>query len=102
MDRKANKVEPNLAVFVFVGRIAVNLPVVLRLEWMTTVEVSDVPARLGLKAAALARLLTAQAFETCRPGQSRQIRLALARLWPEPRPVGVKFEYSDTWSYGVN
>jgi hypothetical protein len=35
---------------------------------------SDVPARLGLKAAALAWLLTAQAFETCRPGQSRQTR----------------------------
>jgi hypothetical protein len=50
--------------------------------------ISDVPARLGLKAAALAWLLAAQAFETCRPGQSRQIRLALARLWLEPRPVG--------------
>jgi hypothetical protein len=52
---------------------------------------SDVPARLGLKAAALAWLSTAPAFEICRPGQSCQRRLALARLWPEPRPVGVKF-----------
>jgi hypothetical protein len=34
--------------------------------------ISDVQARLGLKAAALAWLLTAQAFEICRPGQSRQ------------------------------
>jgi hypothetical protein len=33
---------------------------------------SDVPARLGLKAAALAWLLTAQAFKICKPGQSRQ------------------------------
>ena len=33
---------------------------------------SDVPARLGLKAAALAWLLTAWAFRNCRPGQSRQ------------------------------
>ena len=33
---------------------------------------SDVPARLGLKAAALAWLSTAQAFTILRPGQSRQ------------------------------
>jgi hypothetical protein len=33
---------------------------------------SDVLARLGLKAAALAWLSTAPAFEICRPGQSRQ------------------------------
>jgi hypothetical protein len=40
--------------------------------------ISDVLAWLGLKAKALAWLLTAQAFETCRPGQSHQIWLALA------------------------
>jgi hypothetical protein len=33
---------------------------------------SDVPARLGLKAAALARLSTALAFRIFKPGQSRQ------------------------------
>ena len=39
---------------------------------------SDVPARLGLKATALAWLPAARAFEICRPGQSRQTRPALA------------------------
>jgi hypothetical protein len=34
--------------------------------------ISDVPARLGLKAAALAWLLTALAFKIWRLGQSRQ------------------------------
>jgi hypothetical protein len=33
---------------------------------------SDVPTRLGLKATALAWLLTAWAFKIWRPGQSRQ------------------------------
>jgi hypothetical protein len=33
---------------------------------------SDVPARLGLKAVALAWLSMAQAFRIARPGQSRQ------------------------------
>src|ERR1700736_6142063 len=47
---------------------------------------SDVPARLGLKAMALAWLSTAQAFTILRPGQSRQSWLALAWPWPEPRP----------------
>ena len=60
---------------------------------------SDVPARLGLTAAALAWLSTAQAFEIHKPGQSRQLRLAWARLWPKPRPVGVKCKYR---SYSVN
>jgi hypothetical protein len=37
-----------------------------------TLRSSDVPAQLGLKAAALARLSTALAFRIFRPGQSRQ------------------------------
>src|SRR6267154_6880958 len=69
---------------------------------LATTPTSDVPARLGLKAAALAWLSTAQAFEICRPGQSRQLRLALARLWPKPRPVEVKCKYIYTRSYSVN
>ena len=62
-------------------------PVTLK-QWA---KISDVPAWLGLKATALAWLLTAWAFKTCRLGQSCQWWLALARLWPEPRPTGVKF-----------
>ena len=64
------------------------------------VKSSDVPARLGLKAAALAWLSTAPAFEICRPGQSRQWRPALAWLWPEPRPGGKihhKSNILNTW-----
>jgi hypothetical protein len=51
------------------------------------VVVSDVPARLGLKAGALAWLSMARAFRITRPGQSRQWRLALAWLWLKPRPM---------------
>jgi hypothetical protein len=54
-------------------------------------DLSDVPARLGLKAAALAWLFTALAFRMLRPGQSRQWQLALAWPWPEPRPKYTKF-----------
>jgi len=65
-----------------------------------TVYISDVPARLGLKATALAWLSTARAFKIHRPGQSRQTRLALAWLWPEPRPVVVK--YAVKWMYSAH
>jgi hypothetical protein len=41
MNRKAYRVVPDLAVFVFVGRITVNPPIVLLLEGMTTVEVEE-------------------------------------------------------------
>jgi hypothetical protein len=51
---------------------------------------SDVLARLGLKAAALAWLLTAQAVRNVRVGQSREWWLALAWLRPKPWPVRVK------------
>ena len=57
----------------------------------------------------LAWLSTAPAFEICRPGQSRQWQLALAQLWPEPRPAGVKFSTNQIYwvlrgaqSYSVN
>jgi hypothetical protein len=68
MDRKANKVEPNLAVFVFVGRIAVNLPVVLRLEWMTTVEVEEDMAEVDVSMLALtitSSLMVARLLQMC-------------------------------------
>ena len=50
---------------------------------------SGVPARRGLKATG-AWLSMARAFKICKPSQSRQWRLALAQLWLEPWPVGVK------------
>ena len=59
-------------------------------------------AWLGLKAVALSWLLTAQAFKICKPGQSCQWWLALAWLWPEPRPMGVKCTIKLNWPYHIN
>jgi hypothetical protein len=46
---------------------------------------SAVPARLGLKAAALAWLLAAPAFQKFRPSQGSRLRLGFGLAWPEPR-----------------
>ena len=51
---------------------------------------SAVPARLGLKAAALAWLETALAFSTHRPGQSRQPGPGLGLARPRPQLLYVK------------
>jgi hypothetical protein len=51
---------------------------------------SAVPARLGLKAAALAWLEAALAFWNLRPGQSHQPRLGPGLAWPRPRLLYVK------------
>jgi alkylation response protein AidB-like acyl-CoA dehydrogenase len=68
MDQKANKVEPDLAVFVFVGRIAVNPPVVLRLEWMTTAEVEEDMAEVDVSTLAItmtSSLMVARLLQMC-------------------------------------
>jgi hypothetical protein len=49
------------------------------------IERSAVPARLGLKAPALAWPKTALAFAIHRPGQSRQLGLGPGLAWPGPR-----------------
>jgi hypothetical protein len=50
---------------------------------------SAVPARLGLKAAALAWLSAALAFETHRPGREWRLRLGYGLAWPGPRLLRV-------------
>jgi hypothetical protein len=50
---------------------------------LTTLPLSAVPARLGLKALALASMNT-------RPGQSCQLRLGSGLAWPGPRLLYVK------------
>ncbi|KAH9021917.1 hypothetical protein EDB84DRAFT_1274768 [Lactarius hengduanensis] len=52
---------------------------------MTSHWSSDVPARLGLKAPALARPKAAPAFENARPSQSPHLRLGSGLAWPKPR-----------------
>jgi hypothetical protein len=52
---------------------------------------SAVPARLGLKAPALAWPEAALAFSNVRPGQSRQPRLGLGLARPRPRLFYVIF-----------
>ena len=57
---------------------------------------SDVPARLGLKAAALARPEPAPAFSKAGPGQSRQTRLGPGPARLKPRLLADKtFFFSD-------
>ena len=51
---------------------------------------SDVPARLGLKAPALAWPEVALACSDTRPGQSRHSGLGLGLAWPRPRLVYVQ------------
>jgi len=52
---------------------------------MVEVGGSAVPARLGLKAPALAWPEPALAFSNPRPSQSRQTRLGPGLAWPRPR-----------------
>jgi hypothetical protein len=57
---------------------------------------SDVPARLGPKAAALAWPEAALAFSRAGPSQSHHSRLGLGPAWPKPRLLAhilVKFVY---------
>lgn len=49
-------------------------------------QASDLTARLWPEAGGLAWLRKALAHRNREPGQGRQPRLALAWLWPEPRP----------------
>jgi hypothetical protein len=63
---------------------------------------SAVPARLGLKAPALAWPEAALAFSNPRPGQSRRPRLGPGLAWPRPRLLYVKifnFFATNQWVY---
>jgi hypothetical protein len=73
MGRKANRVEPDIAVFVFVGRITVNLPIVLRLEWMTTAEVEEDVAEVDASTLAITMTsssMVARLLQMCSPPQT--------------------------------
>jgi hypothetical protein len=69
MDRKANRVEPDLAVFVFVGRITVNPPIVLLLEGMTTAEVEEDVAEVDVSVLATT-MMVAHLHQMCSPPQT--------------------------------